>query len=279
MTAPVIGSLSRIDGIRGVLCFGSYAMGTFDEQSDVDLYVLCHPAVVTPEARRRALQSIDGVTELQIGCQHPLWDNQWCPATDTFRLDGVLIDVGWNTTDWAKAVVRKVTEEGLISIPELRFRAYVLLGLLENSVILWDPEGLLREMRSNLYPYPPRLKQALLKEALPVLKESLGDMRDYVARGIGNTAFHFHLQRFLQALGTILFALNERYDPATKRVEQAYATMERVPQGFVARYTRALRVPLTDDGRGEAVRELEALARELETMIEAEAAAMDPPTR
>ena len=64
-------------------------------------------------------------------------------------------------------------------------------------------------------------------------------MRDYVDRGIGNTAFRFHLGRILDALGTIVFALNERYDPATKRVEQAYATMNRLPRDFLTRYNRS----------------------------------------
>jgi len=267
----VITVLSGIEAIKGALCFGSYAMGTFDEQSDIDLYVLCDPDIITSENRRRAFEMIDGVTELEIDHQSPTWDNQWCPAQDIFRLHGVLIDVGWNTIDWIRTVIRKVSEEGSTSFPELKFRAHTMLGLLANSVILLDPEAILHRIKSELYPYPPRLKQALLQESLPILKESLGDMRDYVDRGIGNTAFHFHLERLLEALGTIVFALNERYDPATKRIEQTYATMNRLPQDFLARYTRILEIPLTGEGRREVVSELEALTKKFEIMIETEA--------
>jgi predicted nucleotidyltransferase len=268
---PVIAVLSGIDVIKGALCLGSYATGTFDEQSDIDLFVLCHPDIITPENRRRAFEMIDGVTELQIDHQNLVWDNQWCPAEDTFRLHGVLIEVGWNTIDWLRTVIHKVSEEGSTSFPELQFRAHTMLGLLENSVILLDPETILNRMKSELYPYPPRLKQALLRESLPILKESLGDMRNYVDRGIGNTALHFHLERILEALMTIVFALNERYDPAAKRVEQAYATMNRLPQDFLARYNRILEIPLTGDGRREVVSELETLTKEFEIMIETEA--------
>ena len=267
----VITVLSGIDSIKGALCFGSYAMGTFDARSDIDLYVLCHPEIITPEDRLGAFEMIDGVTELQIDHQDPTWDNQWCPAGDTFRLHGVLIDVGWNTIDWIRTVIRKVSEEGSTSFPELRFRAHTMLGLLANSVILLDPETILHRMKSDLYPYPPRLKQALLRESLPILKGSLGDMRDYVDRGIGNTAFRFHLGRILDALGTIVFALNERYDPATKRVEQAYATMNRLPRDFLTRYNRILEIPLTGKGRRELVSELETLTKEFEIMIDIEA--------
>jgi predicted nucleotidyltransferase len=267
----VITALSGIDAIKGALCFGSYAMGTFDEQSDIDLYVFCHPDIVTPEDRLGAFEMIDGVTELQIEHQGPIWDNQWCPAGDTFRLHGVVVDVGWNTIDWIRTVIQKVSEEGSTSFPELRFRAHTVLGLLANSVILLDPETILQRMKSELYPYPPRLKQALLRESLSILKESLGDMRNYVDRGIGNTAFHFHLERVLQALRTIIFALNERYDPATKRIEQAYATMNRLPRGFMTRYNRILKIPLTGKGRRELVSELETLTKEFEIMIDTKA--------
>jgi len=265
----VITALSGIDAIKGALCFGSYAMGTFDEQSDIDLYVLCHPDIITPENRLRAFEMIDGVTELHIDHQSPIWDNQWCPTGDRFRQHGVLIDVGWNTIDWIRTVIQRVSEEGSTSFPGLRFRAHTMLGLLENSIILLDPEGVLHRMKSELYPYPPRLKQTLLRESLPILKESLGDMRNYVDRGIGNTAFHFHLERLLEALMTIVFALNERYDPAAKRVEQAYATMNRLPQDFLTRYNRILEIPLTGKGRQELVSELETLTKEFEIMIEA----------
>ena len=271
----VITVLSGIDAIKGVLCFGSYAMGMFDEQSDIDLYVLCHPEIISPENRRWAFEQIHGVTELQIDHQDPALDNQWCPAGDTFRLHGALIDVGWNTVDWMQTVIQKVSEEGSTSLPELRFRAHTMLGLLANSVILLDPETILHRMKSNLYPYPPGLKQTLLQESLPILKESLTDMRDYVDREIGNTAFHFHFQRILDALRTIIFALNEFYDPATKRVEQVYATMNRHPQDFLMRYNRILKIPMTAKGRRELVRELETLTDEFKVMIDTEKASPD----
>jgi len=268
-TAPVVAALSGMEAVKGALCFGSYATGTCDEQSDVDLFVLCHPDLITPEDRQRTFALMDGVTELRIGCHNPVWEAQWCPAQDTFRLHGVLIEIHWNTVDWLRTVVCKVREEGAPSVPEMQSRAHTVLGLLENSVILLDPEASLRLMKSQLYPYPLRLKQALLRESWPVLEESLSEMRDCAERGIGNTALHFHLQRFLEALMTTIYALNERYDPGTKRVEQAYASLNRLPPDFLPRYQRILELPLTDSGRRELVRELDALTKELESMTDA----------
>lgn len=267
-TEPVVGALSALEAVRAVLCFGSYAIGAFDEHSDIDLYALCHPAIIGSQVRREAFQRIPGATELEIGYGKPEWDNQWCPAMDRFRLHGVLMDIGWNTVDWARTVVRKVTEQGCMSLPELRFRPYTMLGLLENSVVLYDPDSVLLEMRLRLRPYPPKLKQALLSQSLPILQGSPEELKNYARRSVGNTAFHFHLQRAIDALGTALLALNERYDPATKHVERVYGTLRMAPADFLERYNRMLKTPLTQSGRGELVQELEALARELEELID-----------
>ena len=61
--------------------------------------------------------------------------------------------------------------------------------------------------------------------------------------------------RILDAFGTILFALNEHYDPATKRAEHVYAGLDTVLQDFTERSERLLQTPLTGRGR----RELEVL--------------------
>ena len=106
----------------------------------------------------------------------------------------------------------------------------------------------------------------LLSENLPVLKGSLEDLRDYVAKGTGNTAFQFHYGRIIDAMGVVLFSLNERYDPATKHAEQAYAKLTSLPPNFLDRYNGTLELPLTRNGRREIVRSLDSLARDIERL-------------
>ena len=49
MADPLITALATVDAVMGIVCFGSYALGTADAESDVDLYVICDPAII-PEA-------------------------------------------------------------------------------------------------------------------------------------------------------------------------------------------------------------------------------------
>lgn len=270
-SGPVINALSELRGVKGVLCFGSYAIGTFDQYSDFDLYAFCHPEIVPSLERQKAIQAIDGMTDFQPDYAEFGWDAQRCPRGDRFRLNGIQFDITYNTIGWIRTVVRKVKEQGATSIPELNFRPYTMLGLLDNSVILYDPEAILQEIKSSLYPYPADLKKALLAESVPIAKGSLEDLRDYNKRGIGNTAFHFHLQRIMDSFGTILFAVNERHDPATKCVEEIYKDLEVVPDRFLERYTGLLEIPLTTEGRRTIVKELEVLVREIEQLAKVQA--------
>ena len=104
----VVDALRQIDGVKGVLCFGSYAVGSFDADSDVDLYVLWHPEVPSPDKRGSVLQKIKGIEDPDIGHTEPGWPaEEWFPHCDRFRFNGVLFDLGHNTLDWVTAAVRR----------------------------------------------------------------------------------------------------------------------------------------------------------------------------
>jgi predicted nucleotidyltransferase len=265
-SAPLVAALAAIPEVHGVLCYGSYAMGTFDHYSDMDLYVVCAPRIVPALSRREVLQAIPAIDDLEIGHVEVGWEQAWHPQDDRCRVADLQFDIAYNTVDWIRGLVAAIRDHGLTSMSEFGFRAYTVPGLLEHSVALHDPHGTLQTLKTSLYPYPSRLKQALLAENLPVARAALEELQDYVKRSIGNTAFHFHYERFLDAVGTMLFAINERYDPATKRAEEALQNLPRLPHRYLERYTRILETPLTPAGRQEIVRSLSALLADVEAL-------------
>ncbi len=263
-SAGLVSALASLAPVRAVLCFGSYAMGTNDASSDIDLYVVCHPQIVARPERQAAFLQAGKLDDLFLEHGQPGWENQWCPCNDRLRLDGMQFDIIYNTLDWVRSVVHQVQTSGAESIPQLRFRPYTFLGLLENSVILYDAQGELHEIVAGLYPYPPALRQTLLAGSLDTIRGSLEDMQDYNTRSIGNTAFLFHLWRVIDGMATALFALNERYDPATKRLEEVFPSLSILPPDFIQRYNRLLESPLTPPGRQKIVAGLQALVNEIE---------------
>ena len=269
----VIQALVGLREVRGIVCFGSYAVGTQDEYSDIDLYVICQPEIASRPERERVLASLDGLQALSLNAGQAGWVNDWCPQEDRLRVGGLAVETTYNTLEWVRTVIAKV-REGHISIPEMPFRPYTLLGLLENSLPLYDPDGALEEVYASLRPYPPALKARLIEENLSILADSLAELQDYNRRSIGNRAFHFHLDRALDALELVLFSLNEQYPPATKRVEQVLEKLPRLPRNFRRRYLELLETPLNSAGRLSAAAEVEKLEVEIKEIVETA-----PPTR
>ena len=266
-TAPVVESLARLEDVQAIFCFGSYAMGTFDEYSDLDLFVFCEPDIVSEAERRQVLENIQGISHFEESDTAVGWDSQWSPQSDSFRVNEDLFEISYNTMDWIRTVVRRVTQEGAISIPEQKFRTYTMLGLLENGIILYDLCSCLRYLIDCLYPYPVQLKQRLISDSLHTLKDCLAELKDGAKRGFGLTFFHFFFHRMRDALHILLFAVNEKYDPAVKRSEVAYEKLSLLPPNFLERYTKLLEGPFDKNGMQRAIRGLETLITEIEMLI------------
>ncbi len=111
-SAGLVSALASLAPVRAVLCFGSYAMGTHDASSDIDLYVVCHPQIAAPPERQAAFLQAGEVVDLLLEHGQPGWENQWCPCNDRLRLDGMPYDVIYNTLDWVRSVVTQVKTSG-----------------------------------------------------------------------------------------------------------------------------------------------------------------------
>lgn len=269
ITAPVVNSFSKQNDVVAMLCFGSYALNTFDQYSDIDLFVVCDLAIMPESTRRDIFRVIPTASDIQLNCTTPGWDDQWSPEADKLKLGQSWLDVSYNTRDWLATVVHKVTTEGAVSIPECTFRPYTILGLLSNAITLYDPQGFIRELRSRLDPYPARLKERLIADNLSILTDRLNELQDCVARDLGNSTFLFHLWHACDAFVSILFALDERYDPATKRPEREFKKLRIAPPDLEARYERLLEGPFDAPGKWQTVEKFRELAEETMRLIEA----------
>ena len=265
---PLVSALAVLDSVAGVLCFGSYALGTADEASDMDLYVICEPTIVPQAARRRLFETRSGVSGFDVGYVTPGWDNTWTPESDRVCVDGAAFDLSYNTLSWIKEVVDQVLADGALTVPQMRFRPYTLLGLLAQAVPLYDRDGSVQDLRARLSPYPAVLKRRVIEDALPIMMDSFAELRDYAQRNIGPSSFLFHLGRVSDAMESILYAVNERYDPATKRPEHELAKLSVTPEGFMERYIAVLEGPFDQKGRLRAVDKLTDLVRDVKQLAE-----------
>ncbi len=262
LTAPIIAALAQSPTVVGVLCFGSYALEVYDEHSDIDLYVVCAPEITPVEIRQTIFQAVPSVTDLQWQQTHAGWASQWSPQADRLVLNHMPIELSYNTQRWVTNVVRQVIENGALSLPEFTFRPYTLLGLLANAIVLYDPLGIVAQQMACTTPYPAQLKAQIICEKLPILSEWLADLRDCAQREFGAASFLFYLWHICDALTSLLFAINETYDPAAKRSEQMLKRLPHLPDNFLARYEKLLEGPFTPAGQRSTATELTILVDE-----------------
>ena len=265
---PLLKALAPLDSVAGLVCFGSYASGTADAESDIDLYVLCEPAIIPEAVRRRLFESLPGVSDLDVGYVTPGWDNPWAPESDRVRVEGIRIELSYNTLHWITQVVDQVVAHGALTLPQMPFRPYTVLGLIAHSLTLYDRLGSIQNLRTRLNPYPAVLKRRLIENAVPIMLDGLVELRDYAQRNIGPGSFLFHLGRVSDAIEQILYAVNEHYDPATKRSEHELAKLGVAPPGFVGRFVRILEGPFDHKGRLHTVDELTDLVGEVRQLAE-----------
>ena len=261
----VVDVFASLPDVKGIIGFGSWFTDAADGDSDVDLLVYCSPDVLSRSTRHRLLQDLAGMSGLDMDY---FVDPDWWPAQDKFQLEGITFDLSYFPAERVSTIVRQVHEEGRTSVPALRRNAHVMLGLLERSVALHDPESLIDRLKAGLYPYPMKLRRSLLKRFLPSLGDGLRELDKIARRRIGPTAFLRQLAWLTSDLQECLYAINERYHPGTPRAERELAQLPTLPDDFLARYRRVLTGPFDPVGQRRAVDELARLVGETQVRAE-----------
>jgi hypothetical protein len=252
--------------VSSVLVFGSVASGQVDERSDVDMLIICRSSILPISTRERILS--------QIGSNW-LFHKQYSPLFVDCDVNGlvagILVEVHYQTTPWISEVLNEVLGYGAITTEKLPFRPYTLPALLQRGLLLKDKDGTIKQWREQARNFPKVLKLNILRHFIPILHEKLAELKATAERGLGSRSFIFFLNSAVDALTSILFAVNETYDPADRRAEQTILpTLPYVPQDFISTLTKVLEGPFDKVGALQRAQAFEGLALEVLRTAEAE---------
>lgn len=253
--------------VSAILVVGSVALGLVDERSDVDVLVVCRSTIVPLAQRKDVLSSVGAQWRFHRGADV----NRLFADLDTGGLvDGVPVEVAYQTVSWISDVLDAVLDRGAITTDKVSFRPYTVPALLQRGWLLRDKDGVVAGWRERARIYPPLLKTNILAHFIPLLRDYSDDLVSNAERGLGPIVFIYLLHRAVDALRSILLALNEVYDPADKRTEEAVLpTLEQVPHDFLPRLTDVLVGPFDARGRIQRARQFRQLAAEALAVAEA----------
>jgi predicted nucleotidyltransferase len=254
--------------VSAILIFGSVALGLADERSDVDLLVVCRSTIIPIADRQDLLSSVGAQWFSHRGADV----NRLFADQDVGGLvDGVPVEVAYQTVSWISDVLGDVLDRGAITTDKVPFRPYTFPALLQRGWLLRDKDGVVNAWRERAQVYPRALKVNILEHFVPQLRECTDDLVSNAERGLGPGVFIFLLHEAWDALRSILLALNEVYDPADKRTEEAILpTLQTVPRDFLSRLTNVLVGPFDVQGRIDRARLFRQLALEALAMAEDE---------
>ena len=259
-------------GAYGIALGGSCAKGTSDALSDVDVYLFAD--AVLPGERRRALVERHAGPDARVetwGADEPFTQG----GTD-FEYEGVRVEC-WLRS--APQVERTIAESARGEIRRdlavwavMGFVSYGVMADVHSMRIVDDPRGMLARWKAAVDPYPPPLRDAILRrfgaEAgfWPRNPHYLGavERADVIyTSGI--------VQQTVHALIQVVFALNRAYFPGEKKLAQAMEKLPLQPPSFAARLEALLCPGLRPDVAQlrEQQRALAALVDEAATLVSA----------
>lgn len=245
-----------------VVLGGSYAAGTSDESSDLDIGLYYHeakPFSIT-EIRRIA----DNISNQGAAVVSDFYEwGPWVNGGAWIQTEAGKVDFLYRNFDQVERTIRDA-RQGIIAHdydqqPTFGFYSVIYLAEIQACVPLFDPGSQIVRLKHQVEVYPPRLKRAIVRECLWSAEFTLGFARKFAARGdVYNTVGC--LTRVVSNLTQVLFALNERYFIGDKKVMEKIASFPVLPGGYVQQIESILSSP------GKASGELERTVSHLETL-------------
>ena len=248
-----------------VYVFGSVATGDADERSDLDITFVCHPDILPVSDRVEALSRIGRSWDFDSATlDNPIWD-----SLDMGLVDGIPVEVHYQTSALISRVLDEVVHDGAISTAMVPFRPYTVAGLIQRAWLLMDKDGRFQTWLEQTKVYPQSLKLNLLRHFIPVLRQTSEEFKLHAERRLGPHGCLFFLTRAADALTSILFAINEVYDPADRRQEhRILPALEHAPKDFLFRFRYVLEGPFDHAGAVERAQFFDRLAAEVLEMAQ-----------
>jgi hypothetical protein len=267
----VVARLRPIEGVAGLVLGGSRARGTAQAHADVDIGVY-YWARLRPDAAvmRAAAGDLDDRGEPDGFGEYGEW-GPWINGGAWLVVGGIRTDLLFREVDRAEQVLADC-EAGRVMCayqpghPHC-FVNHIYAGEIHHNVILFDPDGVLADLRRRTDPYPEALAEALTRSFGWESQFSLQTAAAAAWRG-DVTYVCGCLYRAVACMAQALFAANRVYLLNEKGAVAAVDRLRRRPDSFSTRVAAALRrIGETDVELHEALERVSELQRETAAIL------------
>lgn len=224
MLQKIIAEFEKIDEVDSILLSGSMTNGTFDENSDFDLYVYVTGEI--PVEKRSAIYD--------LYCKYMEVNNRFWETEDTgVLLDNREIEFVFRDYKWMEEMLHRVVEENLA---EIGYTTCFWNNLM-SSKILFDRNGKAEDMKNRFdIDYSSTLQKNIVSKNLPLLNgianSYLNQIKKAIKRGDIISVNH-RVSAFFASYFDIIFAINKVKHPGEKKLLSNVNKMcPLIPEGF-----------------------------------------------
>jgi hypothetical protein len=258
----LVAQLSAVKGMASIVLGGSYASGSHTPHSDLDIglyYFESSPFSINEVRCIAEAASASGAVTVTDYYGWGAWVNggAWI-HTPQGKVDFIYRNVEQVRRTIADAH-QGIYHHDYDQQPAHGFYSVIYLAETRICIPLFDPQGLIADLKRSVEIYPPRLKEKIIADSLWAAEFTFIQARGFAAQGdVYNTAAC--LTRASASLTQALFALNEKYFLRDKNVMNEIADFSIFPPGYVDQVNSILACP------GGTSLELEKSVGELEVI-------------
>ncbi|QHW29546.1 nucleotidyltransferase domain-containing protein [Paenibacillus rhizovicinus] len=270
--ANCVDSLKQVRGISAIVLGGSRARGTASPTSDIDIGIYYDPAIGLDIAGlRRVASAIDDehrdnlVTE--IGGWGPWINGGGWLTVDRMPVDFLYRDLNQVSQVIADCVTGTITIDYQPGHPH-GFVNAIYMAEIALCNVLWDPTGVVGELKGRTRPYPPGLQKATIGkffwEATFAIDNGYKAIYKNDLAYVAGSCF-----RAVASLNQALFAMNESYLMNEKGAAAIADSFRIVPERYFQR-TNAIFASISEDEGNlkTAIQMLRELIQETDALIQ-----------
>lgn len=211
--------LKNIDNIKAIVLGGSYATGMATDTSDLDI------AIYYYEEKPFDIEAIKLIAGKYANVDDPTvtgfyeW-GPWVNGGAWIKTDNGKVDILYKNIDQITLTIENakkgVWENHFEQQPPYGFSSLIFLAEARSCIPLYDPQGIIQSLKSNVLSYPQILKQTVIQQSLWSAEFTIWHADNFVLKGdVYNTMGC--LTRAVKNIITALFSINELYPIGDKR--------------------------------------------------------------
>jgi predicted nucleotidyltransferase len=267
----IVAEVERVEGVKGIVLGGSRARGTHTSSSDIDLGIYYHPDS-PPDLNHLSeiATQLDDEHRADVITNTGGW-GPWINGGGWLKVQSIPVDFLYR--DLKK--VTGIIEDCLNGKVEIFYQPGHPFGFLSSIYLaevavcqpLWDPDGLIAELKSKVLPYPDALQKALIQKFAWEVNFSIDIARKSIERADVTYAAGCCF-RIVMCMLQVLFALNKTYWLNEKGAVALAETFARKPEMLQARINETFALFEANPGSIQnAIANLEELGKEINSLV------------